>query len=246
MRGQRGRLPLLTLVLALCVGVLAGWPARCVATIWNDHAYAEGRCYASSATWRGAEANIEVRNGAISDADASNGGFILETLWVLSTPNTGWVECGYMRGYRGQNIRTPYWYCQTLAGNGYWHRVVNITLTNGESPKFRIAKTSADNAWQCTIGGVAAQDSTGDSVANNCLGSHINRYEAGLECCASSGRLGTTSDPVDITNQKKKSVDGVWGFSSAGLPYILGGDPQGITYGWWVTTSQSSSNYRND
>lgn len=240
------RLAVLATLLAIGVTGLAAWPAASLATVWADHAYSVGRCYSSSATWRGAEANIEVREGEISDADASAGGFVLNTLWVLSTPNTGWVECGYMRGYRGDNIRTPYWYCKTLAGNGYWHKVVNVSLVNGDTPRFRIEKTAADEAWQCTIGGVAAQDSSGDSVANSCLGTHINRYEVGLECCASSGHLGSVGDWIDISDQKKKAGDGTWGFSTAGLSYILGGDPQDITHGSWVTTSQSSHNYRND
>jgi hypothetical protein len=156
-----------------------------------------------------------------------------------------WVECGYVRGWESQNVHTPYWACQTLSGNYFEHKVVNVILTLGNDSVFRISKvTGVDNAWACTIDGVAANDDEGDHVANSCIGNTFDGYRVGLESNCTSGELGASSNPVNISGMKKSSNGGdTWSFGpSSGYQLV---DSAGYARGAWVTEGQSSWNRRN-
>lgn len=152
---------------------------------------------------------------------------------------------GYARGWAGQNIRRAFWRCQTLAGNIFIHEVTGIaSLTPGYSYEFKIERTGED-AWGCYIGGLAATDSSGDNVANSCLGANTDWYHAGIRCNAGSSKLGSSGNWVDFAAMQKKMNDGSWSYATQGIGYDLTGDPQSRLHGHWITQSRSSEAYRN-
>lgn len=234
-------------VVLTCFALL---PAVADAAVWQSaRAYAFGRVYSSGANWNAARVNLEVRSGSVSTSnpnDIGNGGFIGETLWVGDANAVSWVEVGYSRGWEGYNYLTPYWACNTLADNYYQWPVVNITVTPGTAPKFRISKHAGlDNAWDCAIDGVAANDITGDNTANSSIGNNFNSFDAGMESNCTSGEIGTTSDYVDVTNMEKASDGGTNYSNGPGLTPLHIEDPAGnYTHGSWVAVGQSSHHYR--
>jgi hypothetical protein len=205
----------------------------------------EGR----SSRERAARCNIEIRSGRVASGDLdpqTAHGFISEKLYIGDLNSGTWVEVGYSRGWEGYDCLTPYWANMTLAGNYYEHSVVNITVTPGDTPKFRIKKHSGtDNAWDCAIGGVAANDIDGDNTANSTVGNNFNSYEAGMESNCTSGEIGTTSNPVNVTNMEKSTNGGSsYSTSSNGLTFNLQ-DPAGNnSHGSWNSVGISSHNCR--
>ncbi len=232
-----------TLLALACISLV---PDVSNAQVWQvSRAYAFGRVYSSGANWNAARVNMEVRSGSVSAADIGNGGFIAEVLWVGDANAVSWVELGYSRGWAGYDYLTPYWACNTTADNYYEHAVVNITVTPGTAPKFRISKHSGvNNAWDCAIGGVAANDIEGDNTANSCIGNNFNSFDAGMESSCTSGEIATTSNYVDITNMEKATDGGTDYSYGPGLTPLHIEDPVSYTHGSWVTVGRASHHYR--
>ncbi len=251
----------LSLFLALSLGTLASVAGVAVSSAAADglspHAYSIGRIGLSSATWNLVKATMEVRSGAISDADILYveapvpGGFIDQTLWASNYAGTTWVELGYSRGWRPEypdsyNILTPYWANQQTDGDYIEHRVTAVSISDGENRTFKIRKVSS-NTYQVCIGDTLAADEKGDATATDTIGAYIRWVDCGMKTNASSGRLGTSSNPVNDTYILESSNYGSSWVVGPNQGYRrVDPDSGGYgSYGGWDSATQSLHNHRN-
>jgi len=230
----------------------------------NDRTYSYGRVYNSTSHWLGAEANIEVRSGDLDSDDANAGGFVDETLWIAPTLTTPyWVEVGLARGWEQSDILTFYWVCRNATATGtpptyyHEHKVWNLNASNytQQSPVFKIVNVEGTNSWDVYIDGMPADDIEDDNRAGTPF-DRINNYDAGLESNCASGKMGTSSNPVNITTMKKKTSSG-WSFGPPYDGYDHGyrlielnpvyGYSGPTAHGYWdVSPGQRTWNYRNN
>ncbi|HJW74326.1 MAG TPA: hypothetical protein VJ787_01470 [Thermoleophilia bacterium] len=242
---------LLALAVVLCALALAA-PAQ--ATIYSGRIYAKGWVSYSGAVWIGARANIEVRNGAISDADAANGGYAAEALWIgPNMSGTYWVEVGYSRGWGGDNIVTFYWANRNTTSPYYHeHKVWNLNAAAyvGTSPEFKIVRVGSSDDWNVYIDGIYANDAGDDHTANTTFTS-IDHFDVGLESNCSSGRLGASTDYVNASTLQKKVPSGSWSYGPAysgfgdGFQLVELNSSSPFAHGAWSTAGQRLWNWRN-
>lgn len=213
-----GRLAILVMVAAAVV-VGAG---DAHATVWgnNDHKYAIATYDAGAQSYNAVKATIEVRTGAITQADAGNYGFILQDLWAIRSSNE-WVESGVYRGWPSTtyphgdaSLEVLFWASKYPVSGGYtfakWYMYSPTPIAGSTNEhKFKSVDTSGNDPWTIYINGAAA-----NSQYNTVwLSGPLVRYvEAGIETNASSGVWGATSNPAFIDTIRRSSNGGAnWG-----------------------------------
>jgi hypothetical protein len=243
---------LLALLIAACVLSVGGSVAW--ATVYYQSTYAKGWDQASGAAWTGARANIEVRSGLISDADAADYGFVAESLWIgPDMTGTYWVEVGATRGWQGDNILTFYWVCQNASAPYYHeHKVRNLNAANyvGTTPEFKIVHGSGNN-WNVLIDGTYADDANDDHSAATPFSS-IDHFDVGLESNCSSGKMGAATNYVNASGLQRRVSSSTWGNAPAYSGFDGGfqldelNTSSPFAHGDWTTSGRSLWNYRND
>ncbi|GEM_PF-3252405 len=229
---------------------------------WAPQASADQeRCYGTVAKqladkeWNYVRTTMTVRNGAISDADARAKRFIADVLWaytagVFTTTNDDnqWVEAGYTRGWDtdvGTNdILTLYWAERHyLPQDGRYvyveHRISSPAISGGDTISVRLTHLRggvANSVWGIYIEGDKRAESD-DQAAD-----HAHLIATGIECTASSGKLGNSTNRVDNKNMLRSQDGGSTsnGWEGDGLLYnvdgvheVHGNWKSGYTGEWW-------------
>jgi len=228
------------------------------------------RCYAvvhkndTSAQWNGARTNMDIHNGQIGTTDAQNGYFVADALWVYdvwngwSASNNQWVEVGYTRGWEddsnpGNNdVLTLYWTEQMWVegiGYQYYEHKIRTSIAAGETYWGKILYLGGGDAgyaqWGVYIDGDPADSQWwySESQAHD----HAHNLFCGLENTASSGKLGSSSNHVEMKAVNKSSNGGTsWQtWAGDGLSETVDSGSTYHCHGHWQSDDPTTANWQN-
>lgn len=201
-----------------------------------DADWAVARRTTTANTWDGARANLEIRNGRISDSDAEDGYKVAQVLWVYCPTGTSdWVEAGFTRGWTNENMLALYWgagWLDPSTGHqqwGFW-RITNA-YTVGERTLFGIMHfggSSGDYTWRVYVDGSPAS-SVGGNLSYHHGTSYTRKLECGIQRDASTGMLGSSSDWCNNRTLSYTTNDGAswpwWGTAATFVKTPQSGNP---------------------
>lgn len=219
------------------------------------------RCYGTVAKtksdkeWNWVRTTMTVRSGIISSSDATNGYFVANVLWAYTagvftpadTSDDQWVEVGLTRGWNESDILTLYWaerhYIPLDRRYVYLeHRISSPSIAGGDTVAVRLSHISGGMAaanWGIYVNN--SHKATSDQQADD----HVHFIACGLENTASSGKLGTFSNPVHNTNMLRSQDGGATsnGWEGDGLSYNVDEDHK--VYADWQVTGEWWWDLRN-